>query len=117
VGVKVPARCGPGDILRGAFGTKKEKRKSAAMGCGCQMSETPGTFHKLDKKDLGGWEAKKSESKRRKKLEKAVKKHGCRSVLWGLSMAFMAAKDEKTKSAARSDAFWLQHQESCGGKK
>ncbi len=113
---KVPARCGPGDILRGAFGTKKEKKKAAAMGCGCQMSEPLKGFQQPDKNDLGGWEAKKADSKRRKSLGKAAKKRGCREVLWSLSVMSVAAKDTKTKEAARSDAFWLRNQKVCSVK-
>ena len=112
---KVPTRCGPGDIMRATFGTKQEKKKAVAMGCGCQMSELKPM--EPDKKDLHGWEAKKPESKRRKKLEKAVGKRGCRPVLWSLTMTYMSAKDEKTRAAAKSDAFWLQQQGACSGKK
>jgi len=106
---KIPTRCGPGDIVKAAFGRPKERRKAVAMGCGCGMHQSEA--RPLPKPDLS-WDAKKATPKRRKGLEKEAK-GGCRRVLWNLSLVYHLAPDERTRAAARSDALWLQKRKVC----
>lgn len=107
---KIPTRCGPGDIVKAAFGKPKERRKAVAMGCGCSMSQTD--LKALPKPDLV-WDAGKPASKRRKGLEKTAVKRGCRQVLWNLSLTHHTAADVKARAAARADALWLQRRNIC----
>lgn len=110
-------RCGPGQILRKGFTTRRGVRvRPACVPDTGAPGKTPAAKRILPKPEPGefrGWAKGQPARTRRRAVREIVDREGCAAAIRKLTLLRNLSADPGTKRAAKQDADWVRGQDFC----